>query len=84
MRDFVVVADGKSRPVGAAPLHCATMKEALEESDDDTAYFVRIKWLHTLPAPYWEKGMRANQNTVIRLRHAFTREKLLAKFGLSE
>lgn len=32
----------------------------------------------------WEKGMFANQNTVVRLRDSFTLERLVEAFALDE
>ncbi len=45
-----------------------------------------VKWTKTVPdsGAVWEKGMFANQNTACALRNAFTRERVLASFGLGD
>jgi hypothetical protein len=49
-------------------------------------YLVRVEWLRTLPEDqaYWEKGMRANQNSAFKLRNAYTLNKLIARFDLQD
>ena len=54
--------------------------------DDLREYLVRVDWIHTLEPSqaFREKGMFANQNTVVRLRDLFTLERLTELFGLDQ
>ncbi|MGC9344690.1 MAG: hypothetical protein ACP5E3_18430, partial [Bacteroidales bacterium] len=61
-------------------------------SDNDTndlekcEYFVKVEWIRTFPEEeaYWEKGLRANQNSAFKLKNKFTLEKLIDHFELDE
>jgi len=59
-----------------------------EDADNEelTDYLVRIDWIKTLPREQAirEKGMFANQNTVVRLRDPFTLQRLTEVLGLDE
>lgn len=58
------------------------------DADDEelTDYLVRVDWIKTLPREQAirEKGMFANQNTVVRLRDPFTLQRLAEVFELDE
>lgn len=49
-------------------------------------YLVRIQWEKTNPEnkAYWEKGLRANQNSAFKLKNSFTLERLVKHFGLED
>lgn len=84
MRDFTVQVGTAMVPIAQAPLTCEVVKAALSESDDDTEHFARVEWIKTVKESeaYWEKGLRANQNSAFRLKNDYTLRKLLAFFGL--
>jgi hypothetical protein len=48
-------------------------------------YAVPVKWLAEVPREksYWEPGLFANQNSVCKLRNKFTRDRVLAHFGVA-
>lgn len=58
----------------------------VENADDadKAAYLVRVRWGEHVPVEkaFWEKGMFANQLTACKLRHKFTLERLVERFGL--
>ncbi|MBA7550096.1 hypothetical protein ES705_42602 [subsurface metagenome] len=47
---------------------------------------MRVDWKKTIPEQeaYWEKGMRANQNSAFKLKNTFTLNNLLNFFQLEE
>ncbi len=53
---------------------------------DDCEYVVPVRWIHTVEREqaYRETGMFANQNSVCRLSNAFTLDKLIRHFALSD
>ena len=56
------------------------------DNPDNCEYVVPVRWIHTLgrEQAYREKGMFANQNSVCRLSNAFTLDKLIRHFALSD
>jgi len=83
--EFQVEVDGVSVPILAANHNAPNMDENANDMEK-SEYLVRVEWIATLPVrdAYWEKGMFANQNSVCRLTHTFTRESLLQHFGLPD
>lgn len=57
-----------------------------DEDDSIAKWAVAIDWTHrvTKAEAFWRRGMFANQNTVTKLRQAFTIEQVTAKFGLDD
>lgn len=55
-----------------------------DEDDNIAEWAVPVDWTHTVPKTdaVWRKGMFANQNTVAKLRQAFTIEQVTTAFGL--
>jgi len=85
-KDFMVdLPDGRRVPVIDVPL--AQPGLADDAGDEEmTDYAVRVEWIKTLARgqAIREKGMFANQNTVVRLRDPFTLERLTRLFSLDE
>ena len=83
--DFTVAVDGQQVPILEAGVSAPEMGVGADD-EDQSEYVVRVEWLKTLSKEQavWEKGMFANQNTVVRLRDPFTLERLVQAFGLDE
>lgn len=85
VKEFTVDLNGSRVPILEAPLAQPGMAG---DADDEelTDYLVRVDWIKTLPREqaFREKGMFANQNTVVRLRDAFTLQRLTDLFDLDE
>ena len=85
LREFKVEYNGKLTPINKVPFK---VNEIKIESDDMEIceHFVKVEWEKTVPESkaYWEKGMRANQNSAFKLKSEFTLEKLIKFFGLDE
>ncbi len=83
VKDFSVLVDGVEVPILNAPIHAGKMGEYADDPERSERV-VRVKWTKTLAGDkyVWEKGMFANQNTACALRNSFTRERVLARFGL--
>jgi len=86
IKDFLVTSEnGSVKPIIDVPLKA----EALKENADNPElceYLVKVEWIKTVPEKeaYWEKGLRANQNSAFKLKSSFTLKKLLNFFGLEE
>lgn len=54
------------------------------EDPDKYEYIVKIDWIKTVPKEqaYWEKGLKANQNSVYKLKNQYTADKVLTFFDL--
>lgn len=54
------------------------------EDLDNCEYVVNIDWTHTVPKEnaYWEKGLRANQNSAFKLKSQYTIDKVEQFFGM--
>ena len=85
VKDFEVEVDGHRLPILEAPLKAPKMGDRADD-EEQSEYLVRVEWQKTLPKEeaIWEKGMFANQNTVVRLRDPFTLERLAEAFALDE
>jgi len=85
VKAFEVDVDGHRVPILDAPLRAPKMGDRADD-EELSEYLVRVDWQKTLPKEkaIWEKGMFANQNTVVRLRDPFTLERLVEAFGLDE
>lgn len=81
--DFTVEANGVETPILDAPLRAPLMGDHAADPEL-SEHLVRVKWLKALPEAkaVWEPGMFANQHTACALRSSFTRERVLARFGL--
>ncbi len=86
VKDFMVSIDGVMTPIANAPLASERMKVFAQKSEDETEYLVRVKWIKTVKETeaFKEKGLRANQNSVFKLKSSYTLNKLLNFFGLEE
>jgi hypothetical protein len=84
-RDFMVEHDSEARPILEAPHEAQGMGNFVDD-DEKCEWIVGVDWIKTVPKDkaFWEKGMFANQNTVTKLRHSFTIERLSEGFGLGE
>lgn len=85
IREFIVQYNGEEKPIFDVPLIVESVKEAADNLEN-CEYFVRVEWIKAVPEKdaYWEKGMRANQNSAFKLRSEFTRDKLVRFFKLEE
>ncbi|PLX66796.1 MAG: hypothetical protein C0603_11390 [Denitrovibrio sp.] len=54
------------------------------ENLEQCGYYVKVDWTKHITTPYWEKGLRANQNSAFVLRHKFTLDKLIDHFEIVE
>ncbi len=81
--DFKVDVDGSVVPILEAPIVASKMGRGADDLER-SEYVVRINWQETLTkdSAFWERGMYANQNSVTRMRHQFTLEKLIEQFDL--
>jgi len=86
IKEFMVTADdGSLKSIMDVQLKA----EALKENADNPElceYFVKVEWIKTVPEKqaYWEKGLRANQNSAFKLKSSYTLKKLLNFFGLEK
>ncbi len=86
IKEFVVdVGDSKMISI----LDVDIKASGLKNHPDDLVkceYFVRVEWIKTLQEEnaYWEKGLRANQNSAFKLRSKYTLDKLLNYFNIEE
>ena len=74
---------------GTTLLECPLKVDELKDNSDDLElceYMVPVKWIKTNPdsEAYWEKGFRANQNSVFKLRNEYTLSKLIKHFNLED
>ena len=85
VNDFEVEMDGQRLPILEAPLRAPKMGDRADD-EEQSEYLARVEWQKTLSKEdaIWEKGMFANQNTVVRLRDPFTLERLVEAFALDE
>lgn len=85
VKDFHIEINEEKVPIWEAPLKSKNVEHDRDDLDL-CEYFVKVKWLKTLPKneAYWEKGMFAIQHTCCRLRHQETRGKLYKHFGIDE
>lgn len=85
INDFTVDVDGQQVPILDAPLKAPGMGLGADD-EEQSEYVARVEWLKTLPKEkaIREKGMFANQNTVVRLRDPFTLERLVEAFALDQ
>ena len=86
VKDFKIATDeGTEMGILDVPLKCERMKE---NADDlvNCEYLVKVEWKEAVPQEkaYWEKGMRANQNSAFKLKNKFTLDKLTSHFHLEE
>ena len=85
IREFYVEHEGEQMPIIEAPVK--TQNFGKDADDIDLCnYMVSVDWIKTVPAEkaYWEKGLRANQNSAFKLKSSFTLERLIKFFGLEE
>jgi hypothetical protein len=87
IKDFNVTENGVEKSILDVKLDCDTIKND-SDNIEECEYLVRVDWLKdkTLKEEdaYWEKGLRANQNSAFKLKNKFTLEKLIEKFKLEE
>jgi hypothetical protein len=81
-----VAVNGQTIPILEAPLQAPSMDAWVKDSSERWEYLVRVEWIKTVSRDeaIWEKGMFANQNTVVRLRDPFTLERITEAFGLAD
>jgi hypothetical protein len=92
LEEAVPITDFRVQYQGAAQsildLELPLVSQAIKQDAYDAEkceYLVRVAWIKTVPEDnaYWEKGLRANQNSAFKLKHLFTLDKLTAFFALS-
>lgn len=85
IKEFKVLENGNEKQILEVQLECEAIKNE-PENLDQCEYLVRIDWIKTLNEEdaYWEKGLRANQNSAFKLKNKFTLEKLIDRFELEE
>jgi hypothetical protein len=85
VNDFTVAVDGTETPILGLPLVAPSMGENADDPEK-CEHLVRVQWTKVVPAEkaVWEKGMFANQHTACQVRSSFTRERVLARFGLDQ
>jgi len=83
IKDFIVENNKEGKKLSEIDLKADFLKNQIEDNDM-CAYVVGIKWIKVNEEnnAYWEKGLKANQNTAFRLNSTFTLEKLLKHFGI--
>jgi len=87
IKDFSVEVRGVETPISEVDLYCRGLITDDDHEDlEKCEYFVRVEWIKTFPEEkaYWEKGLRANQNSAFKLKNKFALEKLILRFGLDE
>ena len=84
-KDFEIEIDGEKQRFFDLDLQ-ADPSHSDDGDEDKLEHVAGIRWIKTLPREqaFWEKGMFANQNTVVRLRDPFTLERLTERFGLDD
>jgi PAS domain-containing protein len=86
MKEFKVINEnGETVPIIDVELEASALKNNVDDFEL-CEYFVRVEWVRTVSEKeaYWEKGLRANQNSAFKLKSAYTLEKLLKFFELDE
>lgn len=85
IKDFMVDDNGVNKPILDLELNCKGIKRDIDDLEK-CEYLVRVEWIKTIPEKeaYWEKGLRANQNSAFKLKNLFTLEKLVEHFELGE
>jgi hypothetical protein len=83
--ELQVMVNGLPTLAKSLPLVGTYLREG-DEDDTIAEWAVAIDWIHTVPkaGAFWRTGMFANQNTVAKLRQAFTIEQVTAAFGLDD
>lgn len=85
LKDAEVVVNGITKKLCDCDLQAVNMLHDLDDLDN-CEYVVTIEWLKKVPKAqaFWEKGLRANQNSAYKLRNQYTIDKLLEHFKLDE
>lgn len=84
-KDFEVEYNGENISILEAPTKSNGLDYKIDDLDD-CFYFVKIDWIQTVDVKdaYWEKGLKANQNTAFKLRSKYTIERLVKFFDIEE
>jgi len=84
-KEFEVNHDGELKSILDVPTKGNNLDQEIDNLDK-CIYFVKIDWIKTnsVKDAYWEKGLRANQNTAFKLKSKFTIEKLTNFFNLDD
>jgi len=85
IKDFKIIENSKEKSILDVKLDCEAIKDNFENLEL-CEYLVKIDWIETIEEKnaYWEKGLRANQNSAFKLKNKFTLEKLIETFKLEE
>lgn len=85
VKDFKVEYNGEAKPILDVPTKAKEMDRNINDLDM-CDYLVAVDWIETIDAneAYWEKGLKANQNTAFKLKSKYTIEKLVKFFNLDE
>lgn len=83
IKEYVVENGKEYKMLSEMDLKAKFLKNDLE-NNEKCAYVVGIKWIkaNEESKPYWEKGLKANQNTAFRLNSTFTLQRLLKHFEI--
>ena len=85
IKEFMVMEQGTLRCIMDVDLQNNAIKNDADNLET-CEYLVAVEWIKTNKEEhaYWEKGLRANQNSAFKLRNKFTLEKLISHFKLEE
>lgn len=86
-KEFTVQVNGMEKSIREVKLNSEGYPDQFDCNDlEKCAYFVRVEWINKFPEEkaYWEKGLRANQNSAFKLKNKFTLEKLIKHFELDD
>jgi hypothetical protein len=82
--DFDVEVDSRRIPFVEAPNNVPALADRLDAGDDETEWFVPVRWQQTVPREQAIrfKGRYGNQNSATKLTDVLTRETVLERLGL--
>ncbi|MEH7744733.1 endonuclease NucS domain-containing protein [Neobacillus drentensis] len=83
IKDVKFKVGKEEKSVGDLVLKAQNMLHDIDDSEI-CEYVVKVEWLKHVPKEeaYWEKGLKANQNSAYKLRSQYTIEKVSEFFGL--
>ena len=86
LRDFNVQVEGQQVPLAPAPNETPALTDIAALDDDDTEWFLPVRWVKTLPREQAIrfKGRYGNQNSATRLTGPLTRETVLDRVALRD
>ncbi|EIM72186.1 hypothetical protein A3SI_19942 [Nitritalea halalkaliphila LW7] len=84
-KQFTIKQGNETRTLQDLDFTCDRFTRQMDDLENGE-YIVKVRWLIDNPndATYWESGLRANQNSVFKLKNKFTIDKLTAHFRPEE